>query len=222
MVIPISKLKRNKHFNFYNPDPRLTALFENVRISTSVQQRIYEKYKSNAFAIVQENPYKLIDDIYGVGFIIADGIAMNCGIAANDEQRISAGIQYILNFEIVNMGHTCSRYDDLVRQASLLLNLPLTGPLNVVKDLLSSGVLIQVGNLIYSEQLYNTEKYVGDKLLRLLNVDVSGIDYKYSRDGLASDQWAAIEKLLQSNVFILTGAPGTGKTIYDSVHPVIV
>lgn len=206
-------VKNIQHYNYFNPDPQLNALFENVRITRPIIERIYNEYGKTAYLTVRKNPYQLIDDIYGVGFIIADGIAKNCGIRGDDERRVRAATMYILNFGITTMGHTCYGFNDLIPEIGQLLEDQYSPIIKVVEKMLREESLTEINGLIYSPELYKIEKYVGEKLLRLLNFDVTGIDYEnINTSDLKSDQIYAIEKLAQSNVFILTGAPGTGKT----------
>lgn len=210
-------LKENREgkqlYNEFNPDPKLILIFQDTRISKSAISRIYDKYGSNAYNLIKQNPYCLIDDIYGIGFTIADHIASRLGVEKSSDTRIHAGITYILKYAITNMGHTCLPFNDLVRMTNDLLELQLSPVIAQVDMMLKEGLLITINDLIYDRSFYETEKYVGEKLRELLKVKHEKVSqYEVNTEKLADDQLSAIVKVLKYNVFILTGAPGTGKT----------
>lgn len=191
--------------------PELEGLYNETRISKTAKKAIYDKYMTVAYTTVKSNPYRLIDDIYGVGFIIADAIAKNSGIEHLSPLRIKSGIHYLMKHAIVSMGHTCLPFNDLVSEARQVLRVELDPIIDTVEGMLKSSELIQVGNMIYDESLYKTERYIADKLLSLLEGgDNTSPDF--NEEGLAKDQVQAVLKATHNNVFILTGAPGTGKT----------
>ena len=213
MAITKGELNNEKQiYNEFNPDPKLVPIFQDTRISKSAISRIYDCYGSNAYNLIKQNPYRLIDDIYGIGFTIADHIASRLGIEKSSDTRIHAGITYILKYAITNMGHTCLPFNDLVTMTNDLLELQLSPVIAQVDIMLTSGVLITINDLIYDRSFYESEKYIGEKLKSLLKVKSSNDKIQINDYGLADDQVEAVHKVLDNNVFILTGAPGTGKT----------
>lgn len=199
-------------YNEFNPDPKLIPIFDNIRISKSAISRIYDKYGSNAYNLIKQDPYRLIDDIYGIAFLTADAVAAMLGISKGSDARVQAGIAYILKYAIVNNGHTCLPFNDLVTMTNDLLELELSPVIAQVDIMLKTGVLITINDLIYDRSFYESEKYVGEKLRSLLNVDTTKDKVQYNDYGLADNQVEAVHKVLDNNIFILTGAPGTGKT----------
>lgn len=200
-------------YNEFNPDPKLSKIFDAVNISRPVISRIYKKYTSNAYNLIKQDPYRLIDDIYGVAFTIADNVAEQFNVECTSPARIQAGITYILKYSISNQGHTCLPFNDLVSITKDLLEIDLHHIIDQVDIMLKSEILITVNNLIYEKSFYETEKYIGEKLKSLLKVEAGKVDMSsVDTSTLAADQLSAINKVVNSNVFILTGAPGTGKT----------
>ncbi len=92
-------------------------------VSTSLATKIYKRYGDDAIAVVQDNPYQLAEDIYGIGFVTADKIARALGIAADSPQRIAAGVEYVLN-EGIDEGHVYLPSPELIKRAAELLEVP--------------------------------------------------------------------------------------------------
>ena len=101
-------------------------------VSTSLATKIYKCYGDDAVTVVQDNPYQLAEDIYGIGFLTADKIARSLGIAANAPQRIAAGVEYVLN-EGTDEGHVYLPSPELIRRAAELLA--------VSPDMVAAGLL---------------------------------------------------------------------------------
>ncbi len=93
-------------------------------ISTAYATKIYKQYGQNSIKTVTENPYKLADDIWGIGFKMADKIALNLDIAKDSQKRIKAGIIYAISNEL-NNGHLYVELEDLKKKACELLEIHL-------------------------------------------------------------------------------------------------
>ncbi|GIW46900.1 MAG: hypothetical protein KatS3mg078_0777 [Deltaproteobacteria bacterium] len=92
-------------------------------VSTSYAVKIYKHYGGGSISVVKNDPYRLAKEIYGIGFKTADKIAGSLGIGKDSLKRIEAGIIYVLS-ELVDEGHTCYPYRDLVEEASKVLEVP--------------------------------------------------------------------------------------------------
>ncbi len=205
-------------------------------ISATYAVKIYKTYGRKALAIVKNNPYQLAEDIWGVGFRIADSIALSLGVPANDPRRARAGLLFALD-ESAGEGHCFLPRDILFEQAEQLLK--LTGKLEQFpgqEDLYSDRLLIeeQIQSLLAADKiavdgenialapLYFAEKGAAAKLLELSsgqpNHSITNIDQAVEWSSskmhldLAPEQAEAIKKSLCQKVLVITGGPGTGKS----------
>ncbi|MYL33368.1 ATP-dependent RecD-like DNA helicase [Pontibacillus yanchengensis] len=209
--------------------------FEHIVISLSeygfglqMAQKIYETYQDRALEILQENPYQFVFDINGFGFKRADEVAAKHNIAFDHPTRIQAACLYTLN-EWSQQGNVFAPYDVLVEEVQNVLN---NDSSSVTSDVISREInqlaeeekLIQEEGNIYLPSLYYAESGFAEQLHRLL---MGEVEEEYSQAELmkvvgeiedeeeisyGKEQFDAIEKALHSNLMILTGGPGTGKT----------
>lgn len=194
-------------------------------VSTTKATRIFKTYGQDAIRVVSENPYQLAKDIHGIGFLSADKIAKNMGIAEDSSIRARAGINYTL-MKALSDGHCALPEDILLRNAVKLLNIPET----ILKEALLAE--LNTENLtvdsidgkpcIFLTAYYIYEKNIAKKLNVLsetkpiwndINVDkaVAWVEEKLNIK-LADIQKEAISTVIQSKVTVITGGPGTGKT----------
>ncbi len=198
---------------------------QNFDISPGLGIKIYKEYGSETIDKINKNPYRLCDDIYGIGFVMADGIAKNMGISKESQYRIQAGIKFILNKGSLE-GHTFLPYEDLCNRAVELLQLNLENVEYGIKSLhLNQEIMLEkVGETmaVYSIAYYLAETGVAKKLVNLSKSDIKDIK-KDVRDEInaiekttgfefADKQKIAIEKSILNGVTVVTGGPGTGKT----------
>ena len=189
-------------------------------VSTGFAAKIYRVYGKESIDTVNKNPYKLADDIWGIGFKTADGIANKMGYEKNDLRRCRSGLLYTLN-ELADEGHVFAREDQLVSAAVSLLEADEEPIRNALSDMLKSEDLIAEGEAIYLPPFYYSEKGTALKLLNLVQakspalfdgpLDIYGIQ---KSSGIEYDdiQVAAIKQAVESKAMVLTGGPGTGKT----------
>lgn len=193
-------------------------------ISMNLAVKIYQFYGDDMYDILRKNPYRLAEDISGVGFKIADNIAKNAGFYANSEYRIRAGVLYTLQ-QSGNSGHCYLPESELVSSAAELLGVDgeiVSGQIDALT--LDKEILIEeVGEerRLYSSNLYYMEMNCARMLLdlnlsydvdlELLEKRVRGIEKKQDivLDALQKD---AVYQAVQHGVTIITGGPGTGKT----------
>ncbi len=199
-------------------------------ISPVYATKIYKKYGHESIALVTENPYRLAEDIWGIGFKIADKIAANLGFEHNSVKRIRAGILFALN-EHIGQGHLYSELEALKKQTIALLELEKTATAELLKsafhDLYNADKIkiISKDNLHYITHTkhYFTEYGTAQKIKKLasypsnINFTMDAI-YQELRTSdndeleLNEDQQRGILTCLQHKVSIVTGGPGTGKT----------
>lgn len=195
-------------------------------ISTTRAFRIHKIYGEKAIELIQRDPYCLARDIRGIGFVIADQIAMKLGIARDSDLRARAGLEYVLG-ELTSNGHCAYVCNDLLSRTAELLEIDLT----IIQQALAYSVdaqrLImrtdtQGRELVYLPKLYYAEIDLARKLLELAHgphpcpgIDVPrAIDWVQAQTGiaLADAQQDALRTAVQSKVMVITGGPGVGKT----------
>ncbi|MDZ4877385.1 MAG: ATP-dependent RecD-like DNA helicase [Chroococcidiopsis cubana SAG 39.79] len=200
-------------------------------VSTTYAVKIYKHYGDVAIATVTNNPYQLATDIYGIGFITADAIARNLGIAPDSEYRYRAGIVHVLG-EAAEDGHCFLPQSELVEQTVKRLSIKDHQPNSqaIAQLLVQMGmedVLIMQGHpehqfVYYQPSFYYSEQNLAAQLHHLLarpvTVDLprvlNWIERFTQAKGieLSSQQQQAVEMAASQRVLILTGGPGTGKT----------
>lgn len=190
---------------------------QGLNISYNMAIKIYNKYKSSTIEIVKTNPYKLVEDIRGVGFIMADNIARNMQIESDSKFRISAAITYVLNREADFNGHCAIEEEYLLDKTFELLNVEKEKIKKVIEeDAVRKKILItQIDskNYVYSYGIYKAEKSVAMQLASLNKEEYHfDVEITDDLDGFSDEQVHAIRKAFENMVLIVTGGPGTGKT----------
>ena len=195
-------------------------------VSTAHAVKIYKTYESDAIPIVRENPYRLADDIYGIGFKTADTISQNLGIAPESPHRVMAGIKYVLSHK-ADDGHVFLYRDELLAACEEILDLPPDAIEEGIAELIAKEEIIPEntpeGEAIYLAPFYYAEVGVTNAVSRLLQIPVNPVQLNFvdtSIDQLekqmgidfAANQREAIKTALTAKVMLLTGGPGTGKT----------
>ena len=189
-------------------------------VSTAYAAKIYRQYNKEAIKTVKENPYQLADDIWGIGFKTADGIASKMGYVNNDPRRCRSGILYTLN-QLAEDGHVFAEPDQLVSAAKELLQADEEPIRKAMADMVEGKDLILDNEVIYLPPFYYAESGSAKQLASLLVNDFSEdiaaepeTAYGMKKSEIVYDevQQAAINQALESKIMVLTGGPGTGKT----------
>ena len=185
-------------------------------VSDSLAGKIYRKYGADSIAKLKENPYRLSDDIKGVGFRTADIIAGRMGIQAEDPFRLKCGIKWYLEEETEGKGHVFVDYGYLVQNVTDTLAVHPEAVVKVIDDLVQEKGLIRVDDDIYLPSLGRAEDGTARRLKEFMSRPAKELFTTGSvpDDGTDYDpvQKRAIETALSSRVFVLTGGPGVGKT----------
>ena len=193
-------------------------------ISINLAVKIYHKYGSEIYSILQENPYRLADDIQGVGFKIADEIAARVGIRTDSDFRIRSGIQYAL-LQAAGEGHTYLPKEELTKRTARLLEIEPEYIEKHYMDLAMERKIILKetnGNVkVFASSYYLMEANTAAMLAELdirYDVPVREMEDQIRRiedsSGMELDelQKQAVQEAVQNGLFVLTGGPGTGKT----------
>ena len=193
-------------------------------ISVPLAVKIYQQYGNRTYQVVEENPYRLADDISGIGFKIADEIASRIGIHTDSDYRIRSGLLYVL-LQATGEGHTCLPKDDLLHRASALLRVEEEQMETQLMNLCMDRKLVmkeQNGKvMVWYGQYYYMELNVA-RMLHDLNLECemeeSQIVKKLSKVEkqasitLDEMQRKAVVEAVKNGVLVITGGPGTGKT----------
>lgn len=195
----------------------LMIFLQEKGISTTYASRIYRAYGDRSIETITENPYKLADDIFGIGFRTADIIAEKLGIDKERHMRCRSGIFYALN-ELSNEGHCFAHWNQLVESATALLGIEEPKIVMTLSDMALSEDVIAEENKsrIYLPPFYHCESgtakliekitaYPRQKQINNAAADEKTVEYDEM-------QLKAIECAVNSKFMVLTGGPGTGKT----------
>ena len=189
-------------------------------VSTAYAAKIYRQYGKESIDTVKTNPYKLADDIWGIGFKTADTIASKMGYEKNDLRRLKSGVTYTLS-HMAEEGNVYAEEDQLVKSAIELLDADEAPVRQAISEMLQSEDLIADAEAIYMPPFYYAEVGTANRLNKLLDCvegslfniipDISVIS---KQTGVEYDevQAEAIREAVSSKVMVLTGGPGTGKT----------
>ena len=189
-------------------------------ISNTLAVKIYDTYGMQLYGIMKENPYKLAEDIRGVGFKIADSIAAKIGIHTDSDYRIRSGLLYTL-LQAVNEGHCYLPIEQLLGRASLLLQVEQEDIRPQIDNMVMDRKLVVKGDAVYASGYYYAELSCA-RMLHELNIPMrENMDrIRKVLDKITEDnhmepdelQYKAVLGAIQYGLFILSGGPGTGKT----------
>ena len=194
-------------------------------ISVNNGIKIYKKYGNETINVVNENPYKLSEDIYGIGFKTADSIARSMGIEENSPYRIEAGLKYVM-MQSSNDGHCFLPKEELIRETSSVLQVEIELIEEAIQGLVFKENFHIVNELdktiVYYMPFHVAENNVARKLVDLsrvefdeIEVDIQNIIRRIEKEEdmeFHGKQLTAIEESVEQGVVVITGGPGTGKT----------
>ena len=191
-------------------------------ISPSYATKIYKRYRDKSIEVIKENPYRLAMDIFGIGFITADRIAAKLGFPKDSELRTMSGIIYVLQ-QIADEGHVYYPKDELTERCKKVLDVGEEVIESALNRLESEGKVARENDAIYLSQFYICETGVAKRLIRLMEApkSIRKIDtekaIEWVQQGLSikltERQKDAIRAVSENKVLIITGGPGTGKTM---------
>ena len=204
---------------------QIVSFLEEFGIGASNSKKVYDALGINAVEKIQENPYILVDIVYGINFQNIDKIAMQIGIPLDSDYRIKSGIKYSLLVASYN-GHTCVLKRNLIDYTKSILEVDEERiEDNLINLNVNSEIHIVVENheeYVFLEQLYKAESKIAERLLTLRDCDnvkfIKNFETEIKKHEekidieLSEKQFEAVKQINENNVCIITGGPGTGKT----------
>ena len=205
---------------------RSAMMFFRDYFGAAMTVRIYKKLGGGAVDIAKKNPYRLCDEVEGIGFERADRMAMAMGLDPEGDERLASGVRYVLTSNAAQNGHVCLPRGKLTEAAARLLGADVARVASAIDTQIHAGKIVAVRiegeEYLYDSLRYREEAYIATKL-RLLDrlcaaVDAGDvgrlIEREEQRHGVAyaAGQKKAICAALEHGVMVLTGGPGTGKT----------
>ncbi|MEG1581857.1 MAG: ATP-dependent RecD-like DNA helicase [Clostridia bacterium] len=202
---------------------------QNYEVSVNMAVKIYNKYKQATETIVSTNPYKLVEDIDGIGFRTADKLAFKIGIDTESEFRMRAGIIYVLSEISSRNGSTVAKIEEVYTEVCILLGFGENGERtlfdNVLSQLIIEGKIkeckIDGADALSNAEYYNMEKTISARIIKMLrmgdakayNVEAEIEEFeRINAITLHDIQKDALRLAGSKSVCIITGGPGTGKT----------
>ena len=190
-------------------------------VSSTYAAKIYRQYGKESIRVVKENPYRLADDIFGIGFLTADKIAGNLGIPKDSEIRAEAGILYVLR-KLADDGHVYFPYEELIDEAMKILDIETAIITSALGKIASEKRVVIEDSAVYLAELHAAEVEVAAALRAVLgarksllrldrNTALTSVQEEL-KITLAEKQIQAISESLDKKVMVITGGPGTGKT----------
>jgi exodeoxyribonuclease V alpha subunit len=206
----------------------LMQFLQEAGVKTSYSSILLKEYGMDALKIIQSNPYRLANDIPGIGFYAADTIALSLGKSENEPERVRACIIHLMQ-QFTNDGHVFAYMDQLTARCKNLFQIDSETTEEAIEDLSASGDLIIENKAeapdkkaVYLKALHQAEAGLANRLKALLSVPVvpQGIDpeqisnevLKKLAIKLSQEQLNVLEKIFFYRAVIITGGPGTGKT----------
>ncbi len=199
----------------------IMVFLQGHNISAAYAVKIYKTYGRSSLEVVRKNPYRLTEDIWGIGFRIADQIAISVGLPTHDPSRARAGILFVLN-EAASDGHCFLDRSQLLENGVRLLNVPAELIGAQLSPLINEEKLVLSDDKIYLAPLYYAELGVASCLLKIgdgpppwgeLNPDEELHEISAEMElELAVEQTEALKIALANRLAVITGGPGTGKS----------
>ncbi|NLY60111.1 MAG: ATP-dependent RecD-like DNA helicase [Clostridiales bacterium] len=194
-------------------------------ISTNFAVKIYKIYGDQTIPILKENPYRMAQDVVGIGFKTADKIARSMGVEFDSPYRVMAGTKYVLS-QAANNGHTYLPREELINNATVLLGVDREMVENAIVSLaINQSITLketEEHTAVYLQAFYVAESNISKALMELtmaeMSIPVDNLDkvlydlQKQENIILAQNQKEAVIESLQNGVLVITGGPGTGKT----------
>lgn len=204
---------------------QIVRFLEDFGISANSSKKVYDTLGVDAVEKIQDNPYILVDIVYGVDFKKIDKIAMQIGISIDSDNRIKSGIKYALIIASYN-GNTCVQKENLIEYVKNTLEVEEK---NIINNLTNLNVLQEIvieekenETWVYLYPFYKAEMNVAERLIELNECDniknIKNFENEIRKSEkkldieLSEKQFDAINQINENNVCVITGGPGTGKT----------
>ena len=196
---------------------------QGLGISSLYCQKLYKEYGDMAAEVVKANPFQLADEIDGIGFLMADNIAMALGMESAAPQRLAAGALYTLN-QLTGSGHCCYPVEEFVEKCSETLRVEPETARKGLDEAVLRGFVVIDEEMAYSANLYRAETELPKYVFGLGNcrehpgLKMSKVPPAKNLN-LSDEQGKAVERVGQYPLNIITGGPGVGKTTV--IHEIV-
>lgn len=224
----IGQKKAAKIFEAFQEQKELRDIMvflEQYGIGPTYAVRIYKTYGKDTISEIRENPYKLADDIFGIGFKMADKVALSMGISKDSEYRIASGTRYVLG-QYHGNGHSYVPQEELVRASAVILGVDDAQVQDIlVKLFIDKKIVVDnIGDerVVYAVPFFRAESGTARRLTQLLYYGIPPLDTDIDSDisaiereegiELAENQRNAVREAVSKGILVITGGPGTGKT----------
>lgn len=212
-------LKICESFNEHLASREVMLKLTHFGISASQATKLYLEYGNDAVSVLQNNPYRIIEDIQGFGFKTADAIAIKMGVQKDSINRLEAGVSYVLSLAMMN-GHVYLPEDKLLFNSAEILECERDKVKEAVDNMLATGALTCADGGIYLTSMYLCEVETAERIATLVKYGTrwsnlatqveNGIN-KFPIE-ISDEQRQAIEMAVEHPCSVITGGPGTGKT----------
>lgn len=212
-------LKICESYNEHMASREVMVKLTHFGITAGQATKIYLAYGNSAVAVMQNNPYRIIDDIQGIGFKTADVIALNMGVEKDSVSRLEAGAAYVLSTAIMN-GHVYLPREKLVFKSSEILECEQEKVQLAIDNMITLGKLIDADGGIYLSSMYISEVETARRIIELVvyGNKWTGLTKQVEKGisqfpiKVSSEQKIAVETAVENPCTVITGGPGTGKT----------
>lgn len=219
----IGALKLKKIINSWKEQKSITQIavfLSEYNIPINQTRRIYKQYGESAIERIKDNPYNLARDIDGIGFKTADKIALAIGLTKDSPQRLESGVNYAL-LTAINQGSCGMIRAQLESVARQLLEIDTSDLVSsaIDQEIIAGNIVVE-DDALYPKGIYITESAIAQKLLSInqrkpkwmCEDDIETFVSKNLGIKLSSSQHEALALAMQSNILVITGGPGVGKT----------
>lgn len=199
---------------------QIVIFLQKYDIGATNANRVYKELGIYAIDKIKDNPYILLNTLYGVGFETVDKMAISLGFDYNSNFRISSGIKYALGLSSRN-GNTCSKKDELITYVANILKVSEELVVNEITELTYNKELFIEDEYVFLNYFYEAEDAIArrvmmmcnDRVKKCINIEskLSDIENQLEIE-LSAEQKKAIKMVFNNKISIITGGPGTGKT----------
>lgn len=203
----------------------IMVYLQQFEITVNYGTKIYKKYGKDTIKIINENPYRLSEDIFGIGFRTADKIANKMGIENSSPYRLEAGLKFVI-MQCAGEGHTYVPKEELFNKAKHLLGIDEPYLEEALRNLALKNIIYIINDeeeiKIYYAPFHIAENNVAKKIVELSRVDFDELEVDVDKEihrieekdkiNFGKKQKIAIRESIQNGMMIITGGPGTGKT----------
>ncbi len=222
---PVKAASIAEAFNDHRELMNITMFLQKYGIQGAYALKLYKIYKNSTIEVIKENPYKLVEDVYGIGFKTADTIAEKMDIATDSPLRVASGIKYMLN-HFAGEGHTFVPAEYFSEKTAEILDISKVQVHEIMTELALEGAVhlenLENRTVIFSMPYFYAETNVCKNLIKLLKAELKPIQADISElihiteseldIQLADNQKLAVQEAMTNGIYVITGGPGTGKT----------